>query len=340
MSTTSNKSIARAVFWPLFLVAVIAVVYVTTQRYAQVSPVVAFITADSTPYWERVLDGARDAAEMYNADLRIVQADGTLDDQNQKLAGVMAQGVSAVAISPVDAVRQTGTLRGVAQKASLITMDSDSEFSERYCFVGTDNYNAGRSCADLVREALPNGGRVLIVAGPLDKANGRERRQGLIDSLLGRETRSAPDSDPVATPLTNSRFSIPMTLVDQLDPAQATAQIVEALTNGSVFDAIVGLYGYHAIAIADALEQHGSADIRVIGFDALPETLDAIEDGEVFGVIAQDQHGYGFQSVRMAVEAAAGFDSAPLNRQLDLPPVTVTLSSLAGFREQLDLKNP
>lgn len=340
MSSASNKSIARAIFWPLFLVAVIAVVYFTTERYGQDRPIVAFITADSTPYWERVLDGARDAAKTYDADLRIVQADGTLDDQNQKLATMMAQGVHAVAISPVDAVRQTGTLRGVAQSASLITMDSDSEFSERYCFVGTDNYNAGRSCADLVRNALPNGGSVLIVAGPLDKANGRDRRQGLIDSLLSREARSPADSDPIASPVGNDRFTIPMTLIDQLDPAQATSQIVDALNSGLKFDAIVGLYGYHATAIADALEQQGTPDVRVIGFDALPETLDAIESGKVFGVIAQDQHGYGFQSVRMAIEAAAGFDSAPLNRQLDLPPVSVTLSSLASIREQLNNKEP
>lgn len=333
----STKAIGRAIFWPVFLLAIVVFAVYASQRYGATRPTVAFITADSTPYWDRVIEGAREAAEAYDVDLRVIRADGTLENQNARISEVMARPIDAVAISPVNAERQTGTLRGVAGSTVLITVDSDCEMSDRVCFVGMDNYNAGRSAAELVRSALPNGGRVLIVAGPLDKVNGQERRQGLIDSLVGRESRSALNADAIDQPTTGGKFTIPTTLIDELNPEQATAQIAEAMNAGEQFDAIVGLYGYHATAIAAAVDQSGATDIKVIGFDALPETLDAIEQGRVFGIIAQDQRGYGFQSVRTAAEAAAGFDIAPLTRQLTIPPVLVTLNTLDQARIDMGL---
>jgi ribose transport system substrate-binding protein len=49
-----------------------------------------------------------------------------------------------------------------------------------------DNYTAGRMCGELVREALPKGGKVMLFIGRLEQDNARLRRQGVIDALLGR----------------------------------------------------------------------------------------------------------------------------------------------------------
>ncbi|GIT30306.1 MAG: hypothetical protein Ct9H300mP1_23520 [Planctomycetaceae bacterium] len=49
-----------------------------------------------------------------------------------------------------------------------------------------DNYTAGRMCGELIREALPKGGKVMLFIGRLEQDNARLRRQGVIDALLGR----------------------------------------------------------------------------------------------------------------------------------------------------------
>ena len=49
-----------------------------------------------------------------------------------------------------------------------------------------DNYDAGRMCGKLVKEALPKGGNVVILVGRIEQDNARRRRQGLIDELLDR----------------------------------------------------------------------------------------------------------------------------------------------------------
>lgn len=336
-----TKTLARAVFWPIFIVAVVVFGFYASQQYGANRPAVVFITADTTPYWDRVIDGANDAADQYGVDLSIVSADGTLTDQNSKIGAAVSTGADAIVISPVDGLRQTGTLREVARTSTLVTMDSDSELSDRVCFVGMDNYAAGVEAAAMVRRALPNGGRVLIIAGPLDKTNGQERRQGLIDALMGREERSELNADPVSEPVSGDDFTVVATLVDELDAARASSQTAELLGSGEQIDAIVGLYAYHAPAAARAVEESSmSGQVAVIGFDALAETLDLVENGSVYAVIAQDQYGYGFHSVRMAAEAVEGYDNAPLSGKLALPPMRVTLTSLDRIREDLGLKKP
>ena len=69
----------------------------------------------------------------------------------------------------------------IAGKTHLITHDSDAPASKRRCFVGVDNYACGRACGDLLREALPDGGKVALFVGRLEQENAQLRRQGVID---------------------------------------------------------------------------------------------------------------------------------------------------------------
>ena len=336
----STKSLLRAVFWPLFIIGVVAFAIFMTDRYGEARPRVVLITADATPFWQRVADGAEKAADQYGVELTVMSPDGTLGDQN-RCVDESTSLAEAMIISPVDPERQTGKLRDVANRTKLITMDSDSELSDRICFVGMDNYAAGKDAAALLRTALPSGGRVLIAAGPLDKTNGQERRQGLIDALLQRESRSALNIDPVEAPITGGSYVIVRTVVDELTPESAAEKVAEALRADPQIDAVVGLYAYHATAIAEAVEDVAAdRGITVIGFDALPGTLEAIENGAVYGVIAQDQFGYGFQSVRMACDSVQGYDNAPLSGRLTLPPLVVTLATLDRAREDLGMTTP
>jgi ribose transport system substrate-binding protein len=50
-----------------------------------------------------------------------------------------------------------------------------------------DNYTAGRLCGELIKEAMPEGGSVMIFVGRLGQLNARQRRQGVIDELLERD---------------------------------------------------------------------------------------------------------------------------------------------------------
>src|SRR6185436_3892320 len=94
--------------------------------------------------------------------------------------------VDGIAISPNNPQAQAALLNEAADKTVLITFDSDAPDSKRKLFVGTDDYAAGGWAAQEVQDVLPDGGAVIISVGSLETVNGRARRQGLIDTLLGR----------------------------------------------------------------------------------------------------------------------------------------------------------
>jgi ribose transport system substrate-binding protein len=47
----------------------------------------------------------------------------------------------------------------------LFTTDSDAPDTSRVCYVGTDNVAAGRQAADFIKQALPDGGKIMVFVG-------------------------------------------------------------------------------------------------------------------------------------------------------------------------------
>ena len=91
-----------------------------------------------------------------------------------------------------------------------------------------DNYTAGRMCGKLVKEALPDGGEVMIFVGRLGQLNADQRRQGVIDELLDRSF-DPERRDPNAGPIVGDKYTILDTRTDQFDFARAKSQAEDAI---------------------------------------------------------------------------------------------------------------
>ena len=89
-------------------------------------------------------------------------------------------------MSPLDPKNQTALLNRVAEKVTLLCHDSDAPDSNRLFYLGTNNYMGGRQVGKLVKEALPDGGKLMIFVGKLDVLNAQQRRQGVIDELMDK----------------------------------------------------------------------------------------------------------------------------------------------------------
>lgn len=332
---SSARNVARLFIWSLVL-ALVAIGAWTWARATgpDAPPKVALVTADQDAYWDLVVRGAQDAADELGVELEVVRADGTLKQQNSKIEQMLDGGFDGFAVSPVDAVKQGVMLRRVSQLSRLVTLDSDAEFADRICFVGADNYSAGRTCGELVKQAVPDGGNIVIVMGPIDKANGDRRRQGLIDELLDRSYGPGRPTEPLDETHSGGTYSVVATLVDEIDPAAAATNVADYLLENSDVDCVVGLYAYSTPAALEGIAVAGQADVSVVGFDDRAETLEAIADGRVFATIAQDQYNYGYNSIRLLHDAASDGQEQgiPLTRRMHFPPVVVTQENIEDFR--------
>ncbi len=163
-------------------------------------PTVAFVTNGIASFWVIAEKGARDAAKEFdvNLEVRMPPADGAVSNQQRMIEELLAKGVDGIAVSPIDPDNQTEFLNKVAEQTILITHDSDAPKTKRVCYVGMDNYDAGRMCGELVKEALPDGGSIMIFVGRLEQLNAKLRRQGLVDEVTDRaRTESEPSTSAV-----------------------------------------------------------------------------------------------------------------------------------------------
>jgi ribose transport system substrate-binding protein len=161
-------------------------------------PTIGFVTNGIASFWVIAEAGARKAGEDFdvNVEVRMPAADGAAANQKRMLESLVVAGVDGIAVSPINSENQNELLNQIGESTILITHDSDAPDSNRLAYIGMDNYDAGWMCGELIHEALPDGGSLMIFVGRLEQENARLRRQGLIDYLLGREADSSRYDEP------------------------------------------------------------------------------------------------------------------------------------------------
>ena len=278
----------------------------------------AFVTNNPSDYWTICRKGTEAAArDLGNVDVQFVMPDdGTAATQKQDVDDLLSKGVRGIAVSPVDPANETPYLNGVAAKTNLITADSDAATSRRLCYVGTDNHAAGVMAGELIRKALPQGGQIMLFVGKADAQNASERAAGIRDALRG------------------SRVTILGVRTDDTDHARARQNVMDTLAQYPHIAGLVGLWSYNGPAIADVVRAKGLArKVRVIAFDEETQTLDGIQDGTVYGTIAQQPYQFGYESVRMLAALARGDKSVlPAGRRLIIPTLAITRGTLAAHQ--------
>lgn len=297
----------------------------------------AYVTNGVDPFWNVAGAGARAAAEEFDVEVDLVFPEGGAVDQKQKVEDLLVRGVDGIAISPVDGENMVSLINDAAEKAVVITHDSDAPGSNRRCFIGVDNYECGRACGDLLREALPNGGKVALFVGRFEQDNAQLRRQGVIDSLLGRAPDSSRRDALDATPSGNG-FSIVATRTDGFDKGQAKANAEDVLVVHPDLAGMVGLFAYNAPACLEALRgKDALGEVEVVSFDEQAATLDGIEGGHLVGTVSQNPYQYGYHSIRILQGLARGDESVlPEGGVLRIEPTVVTKVNVAEFRKKLD----
>src|SRR2546423_837134 len=108
------------------------------------------------------------------------------------------------------------------ERTKVISQDSDAPGTKRLCYVGMDNYDAGRMTGKLVKEAMPQGGTVIILLGRVEQDNAKRRRQGVIDEVLHRPADPRRYDRP-GRGLRGPQHTVLGTLTDRLGRAKATA---------------------------------------------------------------------------------------------------------------------
>jgi ribose transport system substrate-binding protein len=238
-------------------------------------------------------------------------------EQVKVMEDAVAAGAEAVGIScneptgckdPID--------KAMAAGVPVMIWDSDSPESARFTYLGVDNYEGGKAAAELLKKALPNGGKVALLSGVPGAANLEARIKGFEDAVAG------------------SNITVAQKVFCDDDTAKGVAVVEEVMTanpdlNGWFF---VGLWpvfaGDGAMPLWEAATAKG---MKSVAFDTLPVELDWVKKGKLYGLVGQKYWGWGYDTTQMIYDAIVNgktFDSFT-NSGMDI----VTINNVDAMAE-------
>jgi len=277
---------------------------------------VGFITKFPADFYDTMVDAVKKYDSEHN-DVTVVfgQGQSGTDDAGQIaiVENMIKQGVKAIAITPAST-----NLVGVLEQADragvkVVLVDNDiREWTRKKSVVATDNFAGGKLAGEWLAGKLRPGAAVAILQGRLGNASLNARVEGFKEGL-GDGARI------VAEPATDC---------DQSKGLSATRDI---LTRHPTIGAIFGACGPPITgalqAVKAAKKQPGA--ITVVGFDASPDELTAIANGEQAASVAQFPAKMGLQGIEAAVGAARG---ETVQDVIDTGTAIVTKDNLGQFR--------
>lgn len=282
----------------------------------------AFVTNNASDFWTIARKGTEKAdAELPNAEVQfVIPSDGTAAEQKRQVDDLLAKGVDGIAISPVDPANQTQMLNEAAKQALVITQDSDAPESDRACYIGTDNVAAGRQAGELIKEALPGGGRIMLFVGKSDAQNAKERTQGIREALQG------------------SNVAIIDVRTDDTDQVKAKSNVADTLVKYPDIAALVGLWSYNGPAILNAVKEANKVgQVKIVTFDEDDATLEGVKSGAIHGTVVQQPYEFGYQSIQMLAKAAGGDRSVlPADKKQIVPTLVLKKDDVAAFQTKLN----
>ena len=280
----------------------------------------AFVANNAATFWTIARTGCEAGAKdlgTVDVDFRIPST-GSAAEQQQILDDLVAKGVDGIAVSPIDAKNQIDFLNKIAASTLLICVDSDAADSKRVCYIGTDNFAAGQEAGKLIKEALPNGGKIMVFVGFADAQNAKDRFGGIKKELEG------------------SKVEVVDLRTDDTDVVRAQKNAEDTLVKYPDISMLVGLYNYNGPAILNAVRSSGQAGkVKIVCFDENTETLDGVASGDIYGTVVQQPFEFGKQSITKMAKYIGGDKAALAGGKQIVPTRSLKKDDIAAFKADL-----
>ena len=171
----------------------------------------------------------------------------------------------------------------------------------------------------LIKEVLPNGGKIMVFVGTLDAANAQERFAGIKKELAG------------------SKVEIVDVRTDETDRARAQKNVEDSLVKYPDIGALVGLWSYNGPAILNGVKNSGKTGaVKIVCFDEEEETLAGVASGAIYGTVVQQPFEFGRQSILRMTKYLGGDKEALAGGTQIVPTLSIKKDGVAAFKANLE----
>lgn len=209
---------------------------------------------------------------------------------------VVASAPDALLIAPTDVTAMARPIQAAIEAGiEVVLVDTTLEDPTGVVSqIASDNVGGGAAAFQAIEEANPDGGKVLVI--------------GVEPGISTTDARAEGFEAAVAE---NPAFTSLGVQYSQNQPARAAEIVTGAL---QADPDIVGIFAANLFAAegaATGIRQAGVEGITVVGFDAGPAQVEALREGTVQALVAQEPANIGRQGVEQAVAALNGDETEP-----------------------------
>jgi ABC-type sugar transport system substrate-binding protein len=267
----------------------------------------------SFPFFVHMLNQIK--AEAGAQGVNLIESDGqnSAPKQTADIESAVVQKVNAIVISPLDVNALAPAIEAAVQAGvPVVTIDRRVEGVEGIlAHVGADNVKGGEAEAQAMVKDFPNGAKLFHLQGQPGAGPAIDRNKGVHNVL-----------DPL-----KDKYQIVYEQTANFARAEALSVTEAGLAANGKPDAIICANDDMALGAAEACAARGFNDVKIYGFDALPEALVAVKEGKLAGTIEQFPGEQSRTAVRIAV-AYARDKKEPENKLVLLTPQVINKDNL------------
>ncbi|MDQ0062308.1 substrate-binding domain-containing protein [Paenibacillus harenae] len=277
----------------LLLIAAASVAYWgngLTQRDPVDITVIIKSTDASVEFWEVLMDGVQEAAQEFEANVRVTgsRTETDVDEQIALVEQAIQEKPDAIVLAANDYDRLVPIAEKVRNSGiKLIIVDSGINSDAAHSSVATDNVNAGMKAGEVLQSHVEGPAKVAIISYVKNAASQIDREKGARSILDGIPNIDLLDTYYVEGSERNAYLMAKKILRTQQDVV-----------------GIIGLNEPTTVGAGRAIQELGLKDkVTLIGFDSSVNEIMLLDEGVMKATVIQRPFQMGYLSIKTAIDA-------------------------------------
>jgi len=216
----------------------------------------------------------REYAEEVGVELISFDGQSDVQKQTDQIANAISQGCDAVMLNPVDNTAMIPAMQK-ARDAGLVCLTVDTNLADSGkdaydAFIGPDDLDAGKKAAEIMKELLPDGGKIVEVMGMAGSDPQIKRHDGFAEGIEG------------------SNLEVVESQASPWSTAECMTITEDFLSKYSGIDGIYCHWDNGAVGVVEALKAAGRLDeVVIVSVDGCQKGLDMVLAGDTQATVGR-----------------------------------------------------
>ncbi len=223
-------------------------------------------------------------------------------------------------IAPTDVTAMQAPIdQAISAGIKVVLVDTTlNDTSQVSSAIASDNVGGGKAAFDAIKQLAPAGGKVLVIDNQPGISTSDQRTSGFGDSVKA-----------------DSAYTSLGVQYAQNDVAKGAQLVTAALQKDPDIVGIFATNLFGAEGAATGVRQAGKQGaVKIVGFDAGPDQVKALQEGTIQALIAQQPGTIGTDGVEQAI---AAIDGKPTQKTIQTGFTIITAENLSSAQSQAAL---